>query len=871
MAEQNLKVTDGQNTWVVSASEYESMVANRPAYMPPLTVHDQKVEAVYENVDGESVRESLSPEQVARRASLGQSVVATPERIEQHRQEEVVRQKMAQADEADLTTFANAALPGSQIIQNLLVGTDAAVQARQELSTNMVANVGGNIAEMLLGAKGIGMGFKGLIGAERARKFSTLSGLSSAGQTVGKAGKIAGQIVAEETHFHVQQLLDRNQEFVAEAWAQDVGVGLLLGSPFIAGSAARAVGQAGRRAVEAHGGLGSMMSAAGDVMTTAAVLSPPGAVGTAMKARGAAAFHVSGRVMRKLFNKGKTGRALGATDEAAEWAARHADETRQADNFTPNKLDGMSPSKRRKAIDDFEVFADGNVDNLREIHYGTMVNRARKVGRTANGIRSQILGIHKKFKGKGQEVKMSQKAYANALSEANEVLKYAGEAGMEDVQGAIKRGILKGGTPSDLHRSFIDARINSRFRRGVNGGADVVDDAIKRFMEDETIWTAAQLKKNRAVNASIDATVETWDTLGDLEIPKHFEDIDVQDGVKLSNGSGAYAKLRENMEVMIENDLLTADQVRGIETKIVEAEAALVEGTEAYVDMIKINKARRATQGKLLKEVDGPMDIPSSQESFAATKQAMVMEKAQDMVELGGLTLDAILSQKTMKFGARGVVAIHNMLPREKYEAFAEIQAELPQLTGNPQYAQDRLASVLDRGAAYDPAGTDMAGAKMVNTLYYLAGEMPKSDDSIYGRQVPQPLSLVEEYLEKHVAAYDPVSVGYAVAEGRVTPGMVSAVRVTAPSTYAQMNLMYSEMLAKTPAKEANPRVVASIGLFMGGLDPLYDGNFISKLQSSYAQTPTQAGVIQGGPNNMPNPSQGSGNSEYTTSQRQQQ
>jgi hypothetical protein len=158
----------------------------------------------------------------------------------------------------------------------------------------------------------------------------------------------------------------------------------------------------------------------------------------------------------------------------------------------------------------------------------------------------------------------------------------------------------------------------------------------------------------------------------------------------------------------------------------------------------------------------------------------------------------------------------------------------------------------------------------MVNTMYWLASQMPKADDTIYGRQVPQPLSLVEEMLEKYVAAGDPISVGFAVLDGRVTQGMVDAVRVTAPAMYAEMNAIFADMMGKVAANEANPKVVSAIGMFMGGMDPMFTGDFIMQLQSSYAQTATQDGVMRGGPNNMPNP-QDAGQSPFTTSQRQQQ
>jgi hypothetical protein len=219
---------------------------------------------------------------------------------------------------------------------------------------------------------------------------------------------------------------------------------------------------------------------------------------------------------------------------------------------------------------------------------------------------------------------------------------------------------------------------------------------------------------------------------------------------------------------------------------------------------------------------------------------------------------------------ATGVTALRNLDPAEKYEAFAEIQDELYQLTGNPEYAMAKLGTFMDRGAAYDPAGVQEAGNKIVNTLYWLTSQLPKPDDTIYGRQAPQPLSMVEEFLEKYVSAYDPVSVGHASLEGRVTPGMVDAIRVTNPAMYAEMNVIFAEMLAKAPARDANPIVLAGIGQFLGTVDPTYTGDFIMQLQSTYAQTTTQQGVIQGGVNNMPNPQPGSGNSAHTTSQRQQ-
>jgi hypothetical protein len=72
------------------------------------------------------------------------------------------------------------------------------------------------------------------------------------------------------------------------------------------------------------------------------------------------------------------------------------------------------------------------------------------------------------------------------------------------------------------------------------------------------------------------------------------------------------------------------------------------------------------------------------------------------------------------------------------------------------------------------------------------------------------------------------------------------------------------------PADDANPRVVTGLSLFLGNMDQMYTGEFLSRLQSNYAQTQTQDEVIQGsqgGPNNRPLDAK---NNQTTTSQRQQ-
>lgn len=863
MAEQKITVTNGVEQWTTTTSEYASMVANRPANMPKLTVvNDAPLDSVYENAEGDLVRDRLPAEQVELRARMGENVAATPERIEAQRRDQHKRTISAMADESNITSLTNAALPGAQFLQNLAVGKDAAAEARQQLSVNKIPGLVGNIAEFAIGGKALSLGFKGLLGAERAAKIGTKLGFGKEAGLVAKTGRVAAEDVAIETHLYTQGLLDRNQEFVAEDWANQVGVGLLLASPIIAGAGLRAGAQAVRRGFNAMGGsLPSVASSVGDIMTVGAVVSPVG--GQAQRyARKAAAFHVGGRIARKVFGTRK-GAVLGATDELAQQTAKHLDDMDTVGGLLPDKLDNMRPAKRLDYIEKFKAVADGDVRFLDEVEWGTLNKRTRKLGTEVSGMRQQMLGVYKRLRGEGVGVTMSKAARDRALTEANILMQYVDEAGMSDVKGAVQRAILKADAdPGEMLTALLEAKVNARFRRGVSGGADLVDDAITRNLVDETIWGTAQATKNKTLLGALDDTVAIWDELGDINIPKYLEEIDVSDSLHLNNAGRAIDRARENLNIVRNNKLMTEAQLKTIETKLISTESALVEATKAYGDIVKINRARQSAAKLLQKRqaVSGAQ-IPTSQTSFAAQKAAMVAESAGELIALKsaaaaslvGKGLDKALNTKMQALAARGVGALHGMAENDKRLLFEEIQQELPTFTGNTPYAIDRLSKVLDKGAALDPVGADLAGAKTVHTIYYLAGNLPRPDDTVYGRMVPQPLSEVEEYLEKHIAAYDPLSVGFASIMGRVTPGMVDAVRWTNPAIYAEMRVAFAEALSQAEATKADPKVVSGISMFLGELDPMYTGGFLMNLQSAYAQTSTQDGIIRGGVNNIPN------------------
>ena len=872
------EVTDGQKTFRVTPAEYASMVRDRPAYLPVLTVTSKNARARvnYENADGDIVDEQATAEQIAKRAQYGDNIVATPESIEAARRDRQRREVEAIAEEENFTTMVNAALPGAQYMQNLAVGIDEATRARKELSTNVYSNLIGNIGEFAIGQKALSMGFKGLMGAERAAKVGTKLGFGADAGLAGRTGRLIAEDVAIETHLYTQQLLDTNKEFVAEDWAQQVGVGLLIASPLIAGGIGRAGGQAALRTLGP--GAAGKLSSLGDLLTVGAVLSPPGTMGAAMKARGAAAAHVAGRVMRKLSRKGK-GTALSASDELVQQQMKHLDDLDDAGAFNVSAMKRKSPAKRKEYLERYKALADGDTSWIDEVDWDNIQKDVNGMHSQVKGVRKQVLGIHRRFRGEGNGAKMSQKQYADSVMKANELLQHAEDVGMSDVKGALKRGIIDNPDSAGMQQALFEARINARFRRGIDGGADLVDDSLREFTEDSGRWGARQAKENKAINDAIDGVVDVWDELGDASVAKHLDNVELGDGLNIGKAQQKIAELRQHMDVLTDKKLLTPDQIRGIETKLVEANDAIARGTKAYEATIKVNKSSRDVSKRLRDKGDlQAMDVPTTQEGFAAKRDAMVGETAGQIMELGqnigqalARGINWVSDPKRTVPMIRGVAGLQTLSIEEKRATFETIQRELPTLTGNPQYAMNKLSSVLDRGAAYDPVGADMAGMKITNTMYWLASQMPKPDDTIYGRQVPQALSLVEEYLEKHFAAYDPISAVYAAIQGRVTPGMVAAVRATSPAMYAQLGSVIAEELSKVDAKTADPRVVAGLSLFMGNLDPMYTGKFIMNLQSTYAQTATQDGVIQGGAANVPRAAQpGSGNSQLTTSQRQQ-
>jgi hypothetical protein len=585
-------------------------------------------------------------------------------------------------------------------------------------------------------------------------------------------------------------------------------------------------------------------------------------------ARGAAATGLVGKLLGRFRKKG-----LAQTDEVAT-VARQLDNdfVHARDQLTPQKLDGMTPTKRNAALEEFRRYGD-NPNALDDVDFDNMVPAVKKMGKAVEKVRSEALKLHRRMLGDGVvDIKMTDKVRNNIIIQANELLKHVEDAGMIDVKNAIKRGIIEGGgDAATMHKALFEAKVNARFRRGVSGGADVVDDMISNFLTDSKIgWTARQIDGNIKLIKAVDETVKVWDDLGDIRVPgrpKDYESIELTDGLNLGKNQESIAKLEAAVETLRGSGLLSDSQVAAFKTEMVAASDAIVRGTKAYQDVITINHARNMSLGKIKKQRDLAGTVADTPETFAAARMASAMQSGARLAELVARGVDAFLSTRPMQAGAGITAAVHGMSKEEKRQTFELIHQELTNLAGNPMALTESMTQFIERGAAFDPAAADHAAQKAANTIFYLQSQLPPVDDTIYGRGSPQPLSAIEEFMEKFLAAADPVACGWEVYAGTCTPQMVNSLRATNPEFYAQMSAELANVMSKVPADKANPKVVAAASIFLGGLDPMYSGDFIMKLQSNYAQTATQDAVINGPRRPVRNPG---AESSLTTSQRQQ-
>jgi hypothetical protein len=565
---------------------------------------------------------------------------------------------------------------------------------------------------------------------------------------------------------------------------------------------------------------------------------------------------------------------MGVTDEVAARQGQLLDDIDMVAS-TPKLYKKPSEAFTKNWIERFKKVADEPVDFLDDIEFNTIGTRASAMGKQVEGMRRAALDTFRKMDGSGRHAnwkkfELKDAARDEIITRANSVLSFTTDVGMSEVAGSIKRKVISANAdPASIRKGLMEAAFHSKLRRGVSAGADQADDLLTTTLTDKKLWGAEKAKANKSALDALDEIRKVWDDLGDTHIAKKIEELELTDGLALQKGAGTIERLRKATDALANEGMLSEAQITSFTARFIAADDAIKRGTEAYMDAIKVNRVVKNATKKLQKEASLGTDIPTSPESFAAAKMESVRETAMDIATFATKGLDLLLDTRPLAYASRGVGALHGLTELEKYEVYEELERELTTMVGNPSYMIENLGAAIDRGAGFDPVGADMAAAKTVNTMYYLQSQMPKRDTTIFGRNTPQPMSAVEEFLEKWAAAYDPVSVGYEALQGTVTPEMIDSIRSTSPRTYSELQIVIAELLSQVPAEKANPSALVGASLFLGGLDPMYSGDFISALQSNYAQTAAQDEVING-PRQMGSIRSRGAERSLTTSQRQQ-
>ena len=845
-----IRFTDGLKTYVMTPSEYDAFVADLPP-TSQIKVLSGDIPTVVRNEEGLLVRENLTHEQIRRRKALGEDPVIRgaddPKLQELRRQEQARETKAIAAEEGPLVAAGNF-IPGVQALQNYVVGTEAATEARQQLNAaNPAENILSNIGAFVTGA---GILKRAAAGTQIGAKLLGLRNLPGAAGVAAKTAELAAADVALETHLYVQNILDNNQPFAAEQWAGQVGQGLVFASPFIGSFAGRALAAKGIDALRTGAAGRSLTSMAGDALTTAAVVSMPGTKQAAKFARSAAATKLVG----KLFRRFK--RAPGATDEVLEATARVEREAVDIGNFTPERLARATPSKRRAMIARMKELGAENLDVLDNIRFEEILTRNNAMRASVNSVRKQALSFNDKvgFTSIAGNLDIGQQArYAARSSELVERIR---DVGFGDVASGIEAGVT--GNPTKAFGRWVQLRLDARFKRGTTGGAAQTDELIRDFIEDASIWGDELAQRGRTVNQAVEEVVQAWENLGTFNLAKNLEDVEIATLGKLPELSKNIDQLRASYAKFEKLGMLSRAQVQRMETVFTNAEDAILKGTEALGDAVKINKARRGA-ARLHREANdltqGSRQI-QTKEDFDAMRAEMVADEVREMGKFEKLLKKVIRAGQRVegsKIAVGGVIALRNLSFEEKLDLYGHIQDELSVLTGNPIELQERLGNLMGPASSVDPVATQLASTKMVSTIYYLKGQMPRPDRTLYGKNLPPPQGKLEEFLEKYVASYDPLSVAYAALDGRITKGMVDAVRNTNPAKYAELSATMAFELDNADPLKVPRSTVAGINTFLGGMDPLFTGDTLIELQSNYAQTPAQDQVINQPRSPLPN------------------
>lgn len=874
-----IRLTDGQRDFAVNPAELDKTLRALPAKQRRNLRHiSGDITSVYPNEKGVLVRKPASLEQVINLIERGEDPIVTSADAPNNQKylSQQQRRERASADSDPWMRTVNAFTPFiGQALQNEALGTKTAVEARARLNsadkgTGFVADV----AAMVLG----GAALKGLTAGTKLG--------AALGKTKGVQGFLNFQAAdaAATTYFEAKRLVDYDKPFVAEDFAQELLLGQLITLPFSSATAVRGAALSGARglASKVKGGAGGATKAldAGADMLVAGGILAPGAVSRDVF-KGAVVGRIIGRSIKRL--RGKKPRMAPQIDQVGQARKFHAMQQQQIGNFTPEKLRGMTPTKRSQALIDVSGYAGRNADDLLDINFETIHDRTNDIRKGINVAQKHALNINKKVGNPNLSAgPMDIGQEARYVARSNELWGKIEAAGFGDIANYIEP-LVYSKNPRATLGQWMQARLDARYKRGDTGGGAQVDDWIGEFLEDSGVWSSDAQRGSR-VNQAINDVTEARSELLKMNIPKNLEQIQAGSAARLTSINRELDRLRKGYATLEREGLLTRSQVRGIETSLTDVEGAITRGAGAYSDAGRINAVRteaaKATDFRLGEIVQASEDIKALQ---AASIEHELKNESKLMQLLRSGKIGDTIEKTAGVLGAAsvgGVIALRELDKRDREVLFDHLQQTLAHYTGSPEAMEHGMEQVLAHTAS-EPEGNALAGMAMGTTLFHLAQNMPKSRNSLYPHRATG-RAQQWAFLNRFAAAQSPTSVAVAAVQGRVTPEMIETLKMTRPAMYNRLVNMFSEVIAEKGVEHFPRKTMAGIQKFIGGLDPIYRGGTLLRLQSDAAQNPQQQSIINPGGNPQqqgtianpgqlrPNRDPQSGASNYTTSQRLQ-
>ena len=780
-----------------------------------------KHDAVYRNQDGELVRESISGDQVNARMGMGQQPMITgadDPKLQAQMRQQAARDKEATAAKEGILATANAIAPVQGLAAQFM-DEDVVDQGFAEIAA---ANKGESILGMFtLGGKAGGMAMGGL---------HKLGVTAKTGKGLGLLAHVGVDEAAYETALYTNYIMNTRQDFQAEELSQNIVQGMLFAAPIVGGALLRkpiwsAVSMVG----------GNVFGHAQNALVVGGLKASDPA--KASKYRRTAAVVGIGR---RLFGGRKT---VTKVDELVELRKAAAKEEVAIGRATPEGLKG-NKAKREEILDAVKKNMDQKATYLDNIDVSTMapaLNKVRTAGRQAQ---NAIWGVNRGVSTGGVigVGKLGKTALSHLESSMDNFLGRADEMGLGDIVGHLRDA--KGHTNVGL---LYQARLDLKLKGAVgNQSTELLELELKAITEDPRIWGSSKaMEQANNINNGINNLTDGFRELKRLDIPDDLSKIPAD--TNLDALDAALGKIRKGADDLHASKLFSTKQKIALEAKLNKIEDALVEGKRAYVDAVKLNKARASAAKNHKTRFD---KVKSGDvETVGALESRMEQRVGEWAKERTGLIkgLEYLATSGRLPIVTNRMLRFHRETTmQEKEDFFMEMQEKLPLMVSNPEVMAGSMEPFMAE-APQNPQVHAMAGVAAGNAVYFLMNKLGRVDRTLYGKDRRPRRDRVLRFVESYAAMARPMDVAYAAVSGEVTQDMVDAIRVSSPAQYAELGQLLSAFVDNVELEKLPRKTQKGINKFLGGMDPIFQGPALIQLQSNYAQNEQQDQVTNGG------------------------